>query len=110
MCFILTCWSASGCLKVKLHLLREGGQQLRPQHVEALINKQKVLFNKLVLNFYKCIVSNKDFELVTKFRYLSTTLTHRNWTHGEIKSRLKSGNACYHSVRNFLSPSLLSKI
>ena len=28
----------------------------------------------------------------------------------EIKSRLKSGNACYHSVQNFLSSSLLSKI
>jgi len=27
----------------------------------------------------------------------------------EMKSRLKSGNACYHSVQNFLSSSLLSK-
>jgi hypothetical protein len=27
----------------------------------------------------------------------------------EIKSRLKSGNACYHSVQNFLSSPLLSK-
>jgi len=27
----------------------------------------------------------------------------------EIKSRLKSGNACYHSVQNPLSSSLLSK-
>jgi hypothetical protein len=27
----------------------------------------------------------------------------------EIKSRLKSGNACYRSVQNLLSPSLLSK-
>jgi hypothetical protein len=27
----------------------------------------------------------------------------------EIKSRLKSGNACYHSVQNLLSSSLLSK-
>jgi hypothetical protein len=29
--------------------------------------------------------------------------------HKEIKSRLKSGNACYHSVQNRLSSSLLSK-
>jgi len=28
---------------------------------------------------------------------------------GKIKSRLKSGNACCHSVRNLLSSSLLSK-
>ena len=27
----------------------------------------------------------------------------------ETKSRLKSGNACYHSVQNFLSSILLSK-
>ena len=27
----------------------------------------------------------------------------------EIKSRLKSGNACYHSVQNLLSSRLLSK-
>ena len=36
--------------------------------------------------------------------------THRNKnpTHDEIKSRLKSGNACYHSVQNILSSSLVS--
>jgi len=28
----------------------------------------------------------------------------------EIKSRLKAGNACYHSVQNFLPSRLLSKI
>ena len=27
----------------------------------------------------------------------------------EIKRRLRSGNACYHSVQNILSPRLLSK-
>ena len=32
-----------------------------------------------------------------------------NFIQEEIKSRLKSGNACYHSVQNFLSSSLLSK-
>jgi hypothetical protein len=34
---------------------------------------------------------------------------NRNSIYEEIKSRLKSGNACYHSVRNLLSSSLLSK-
>ena len=38
-----------------------------------------------------------------------TTLTNQNSTPEEIKSRLKSGNACYHSVRNVLSSRLLSK-
>ena len=32
-----------------------------------------------------------------------------NYIQEEIKSRWKSGNACYHSVQNLLSSSLLSK-
>ena len=40
---------------------------------------------------------------------MGTTLTHQNWAHEEIKSRWQSGNACYFSVRNFLSSSLLYK-
>ena len=42
-------------------------------------------------------------------RYLVTTLTNQNSTQEEIKSKLKSGNACYHSVQNLLSSSLQSK-
>ena len=43
-----------------------------------------------------------------QFKYLGTTLTYQH-IQEEIKGRLKSGNACYHSVRNLLSSSLLSK-
>jgi hypothetical protein len=32
----------------------------------------------------------------------NTTLTNQNSLQQEIKSRLKSGNACYHSVQNLL--------
>ena len=38
-----------------------------------------------------------------------TTLTNQNCIQEEIKSRLKLWNACYHSVQNLLSSSLLSK-
>ena len=38
-----------------------------------------------------------------------TTLTNKNSIQEEIKSRLKVGNACYYSVQNLLSSSLLSK-
>jgi hypothetical protein len=34
---------------------------------------------------------------------------NKNSIQEEIKSNLKSGNACYHSVENLLSTSLLSK-
>jgi len=34
---------------------------------------------------------------------------NQNSIQEEIKSRLKSGNACYHSMRNLFSSSMLSK-
>jgi hypothetical protein len=40
---------------------------------------------------------------------MGATVTNQNSTHEEIKSRLKSGNACYHSVQNLLSSRLLTK-
>ena len=40
---------------------------------------------------------------------MRTTLTNHNSVHEEIKSRLKLGTACYHSVQNVLSSSMLSK-
>ena len=53
-------------------------------------------------------IDNGTFERVEGFKYLGTTLTNQNSIAEEIKSRLKSGNACYHSVQNFLSSRLLS--
>jgi len=52
---------------------------------------------------------NSTFERMEEFRYLGKTLTSQNSIPEEIKSKLKSGNACYHSVQNFLFSSLLSK-
>ena len=40
---------------------------------------------------------------------METTLTNQNSIQEEIKSRLKSGNACHHSVQNLSSSSLLFK-
>ena len=40
---------------------------------------------------------------------MGTTLTNQNFIQEEIKSKLKSENACYHSVQNFLSYILPSK-
>ena len=50
-----------------------------------------------------------SFERVEQFKYLGTALTNQNSIQEEIKSRLKSGNACYHSVQNIWSSISLSK-
>jgi hypothetical protein len=46
---------------------------------------------------------------VEQFKYLGTTLTNQNSIEEEIKSGLKSWNACYHSVQKLMSSSFLSK-
>jgi len=51
-------------------------------------------------------INNSTFERVEEFKYLGTTLTHQNSIPEETKSRLRSGNACYHSVQNLLSSRL----
>jgi hypothetical protein len=44
-----------------------------------------------------------------QFKYLGTTIINQNSIQEEIKSRLKSGNACCLSVPNHVTASLLSK-
>jgi len=58
---------------------------------------------------YSMKTENISFEKVEEFKYLGITLKNQDSIQEEIKSRLKAGNACYHSVQNLLSSSLLSK-
>jgi hypothetical protein len=53
---------------------------------------------------------NSSFERVEEFKNLGITLTNQNATQEEIKSRLKSGNTCYHPMQNLLSSILKLKI
>ena len=50
---------------------------------------------------------NSSIESAEEFKYLGT---NQNSIQEEIKSRLKFGNACYHSVHNFCLPVCYPKI
>jgi len=52
-------------------------------------------------------IDNNSFERMKQFKYLGKTLTNQNSE--EINSILKTGNNCYHSLKNLLSPSLIYK-
>jgi len=54
-------------------------------------------------------IYNSIFDMVEEFKYLGKNLTNQNSIPEEIKSRLRSGNACYHSVQKLLSSRLPSK-
>src|SRR5215510_3163658 len=59
---------------------------------------RSVLGRFYCIYIYICIYTG-----VRAIRYLGVTLTDQNSIQEEIKSRLKLGNACYHSVQNLLS-------
>jgi hypothetical protein len=47
---------------------------------------------------YSIKIDNNSFAKVEEFEYLGINLRNQNSIQEEIKSRLKSENACYHSV------------
>jgi hypothetical protein len=54
-------------------------------------------------------IASRSFENVTKFKYFRTIATDQILIQKEIKSRLNSDNARYHSVQNLLSSYRVSK-
>ena len=73
-------------------------------------NSQINSFHFCVARYVKIIVTLiRNTERMEEFKYLETTLTHQNSIQEENKSKLKLGSACYHSVQNLWSSSLLSK-
>jgi hypothetical protein len=43
------------------------------------------------------------FETMAKFRYFGMTPTGQNYSHDQIKSKIKEEDAWYRSIRNLLS-------
>jgi hypothetical protein len=79
------------------------------------INVEKIKYN--LLPSHQNVGQNRDIKLanrasanVSQFKYLGMTVTNQNLILEEIKSRLNSGNACYHSGQNLLSSRLLSNM
>jgi hypothetical protein len=52
---------------------------------------------------------DSSLKRVEEFKYSGRNITNKNYIHEEIKSRLKTGNACYNSLQNLLSSGMLSK-
>jgi len=51
---------------------------------------------------YSMKTENSSFERAEQFKYLGTILTNQDCIEEENRRRLKSGNACYHSVQNLV--------
>jgi hypothetical protein len=94
------------------------------KNTEALIGASKEVGLKVNTEKTKCVllfhhqnagqnhdtkIANRCSENVAQFGYLGTTATNQNLIQEEIKRRLNSDNACYHSVQKLLYSLLLSK-
>ena len=103
-------------LLVIVHTVEENAEALvvANKEIGSEVNTDKTKYR--IMSWYQNAgwsqsvkIDNSSIEMVEEFKDLGTTLTNKNSIQEEIKSRLKVGNACYYSVQNLLSSSLLSK-
>jgi hypothetical protein len=78
---------------------KETGLEVNAEKTKYMVMSR----NQNVGHNHNINIDNKSFERAEELKYLGATLTNRNSIHEEIKSRLKSGNACSLSVQNLLS-------
>jgi len=92
-----------------IHTLKENADALvaatREIGLEVSADKTKYMVMSRDQNagrIHSVEIDNSTLERVEEFKYLGTTLTNQNSIAEEIKGRLRSGSACYHSVQNLL--------
>jgi len=103
-------------LEGSIHTLKENAEALvaatRETGLEVSADKTKYVVvsrDQSAGRIHSVRIDNSTFERVEEFKYLGTTLRNQNSIVEEIKSRLRPGKACYHSVQNLLSSRFLSK-
>jgi hypothetical protein len=95
-------------IKKNTEILLNASKEVR---LEA--NTQKIKYMLLSCHqttgqYHDVKIANRFFENAAQLKYLGT-VTNQDLIQKEIKRRLNSGNAYYHSVQNLLSSRLLSK-
>jgi hypothetical protein len=92
-------------IKKNTEALLDASKEVGPEKTKnMLMSRSQKVGQKHIIK-----IANRSLENAAKLKYLGTTLTDQNHTHEEIKSRLNSGNGCYHSVQSLLSSRLLSR-
>jgi len=85
---------STGAVKGKAEALVVAGKEIGLE-VNADKTKYMVMYgDQNAGRTHSMKIDNSSFERVDEFKYLRTTLTNQNSIQEEIKSRLKSGNAC----------------
>jgi hypothetical protein len=84
---------------------REVGLEVNPEKTKYMLRS----CSQKIGQKHSIKIVNRSFEDVSKFKCLRTTPTDQNCMHGDVNSRLNSGNFCYQLIQSLLSSHLLSR-
>jgi len=90
---------------IDLSVSKENGREVSAYKTKYMVMSR----DQIAERSHGMKTDNSSFERMEEFKYLETALTDQNYVEEEIRSRMKSWNACYHLVHNLLSSSLVSK-